>query len=50
MWIAEDNSAVSSIDLHYSTDGGISWDVIANDELNDSIYEWIIPNEPSENV
>jgi hypothetical protein len=47
-WIATDNIGVDSIDIFYSTDAGGSWDIIATGEPNDSLYEWIVPNTPSD--
>ena len=37
------------INLEYSIDGGITWNTIANNQLDDGDYkEWIIPNTPSD--
>ncbi|MCK4225487.1 T9SS type A sorting domain-containing protein, partial [candidate division WOR-3 bacterium] len=47
-WFAEDNVGVDSISIYYSIDAGLNWDTIATGELNDSLYEWIIPSTPSD--
>jgi hypothetical protein len=47
-WIATDNIGVDSIDIFYSIDAGGSWDIIATGEPNDSFYEWIVPDTPSD--
>ncbi|MCK4234544.1 T9SS type A sorting domain-containing protein, partial [candidate division WOR-3 bacterium] len=47
-WLADDNIGVESISILYSIDAGISWDTIATGEPNDSLYEWVIPNTPSD--
>lgn len=46
-WIATDDIIVKSIDIQYSTNGGLDWIPVAAGEENDSIYSWIIPNTPS---
>ncbi len=47
-WIADDQYGVDSVDIHYSTDAGTSWDTISAGEANDSSYFWVIPPTPSE--
>lgn len=36
--------AVDSVDLYYSSNNGITWNLIAAGELNDSSYSWTMPN------
>jgi photosystem II stability/assembly factor-like uncharacterized protein len=47
LWSASDDIAVTNIGLYYSTDGGSSWIPIDEDEPNDGVYPWILPNTPS---
>jgi len=49
-WLAEDNVSVSGVDLYYSTNNSSSWSTISESEINDGIYDWMIPNEPSDQV
>jgi len=49
-WLAEDNVFVSGVDLFYSTNNGSSWSTISGSEINDGVYDWIVPNEPSNQV
>ncbi|HXJ69783.1 MAG TPA: FlgD immunoglobulin-like domain containing protein [Verrucomicrobiae bacterium] len=47
-WSASDNVGVSSIDLAYSTDGGITYpNTIATALPNTGSYSWTVPNTPS---
>ncbi|MFH2050540.1 MAG: LamG-like jellyroll fold domain-containing protein, partial [bacterium] len=46
-WIATDNVEVTSIDLLYSTDLS-GWKSIFVGEENDGEYQWLIPNDPSD--
>jgi hypothetical protein len=48
-WTATDSgSGVTSIDIHYSTDGGSTYPyTIATAEYNDGVYSWKIPDNPS---
>ncbi|MCK4251340.1 hypothetical protein KAX97_07820 [candidate division WOR-3 bacterium] len=48
IWLATDNVGVDSISILYTTNAGISWVTIATGEPNDSLYEWIIPDTPSD--
>ena len=47
-WIATDNVEVTTIDLLYSTDLSSGWKVISIGEENDGEYQWLIPNDPSD--
>jgi len=47
LWSATDDIAVTNIALYYSTDGGSSWITIDEDEPNDGVYPWTMPNTPS---
>lgn len=44
------NSAnIDSLKIEYSTDSGDSWEIISNAFAStDSLYEWVVPNKPSE--
>ncbi|MBU1064895.1 fibronectin type III domain-containing protein, partial [bacterium] len=46
-WIATDNVEVTTIDLLYSTDLS-GWKSIFVGEENDGEYQWLIPNDPSD--
>ncbi len=47
-WQATDNVGVTSIDLAYSTDGGVTYPhVIATGEANDGAYPWMVPPTPA---
>ncbi|MCK4250715.1 T9SS type A sorting domain-containing protein [candidate division WOR-3 bacterium] len=47
-WLASDNIGVDSLSIFYSTDAGNNWLVISSGETNDSVYEWTIPDTPSD--
>jgi hypothetical protein len=48
LWSASDNLGVTKIvSLYYSTDEGSSWIPIDENEFNDGVYPWIIPNTSS---
>ncbi len=47
-WIATDNMQVDSISIHYSENGGQSFDLIAGGEENDSLYVWVAPSIESD--
>ena len=47
-WTASDNVGVTDVNILFSTTGGYQWISIAMGETNNSEYEWIIPNIPSE--
>lgn len=50
-WAADDDVAVTGVDLLYSTDGGATYPhVIARGAANDSRLEWTVPNTPSGQV
>jgi C1A family cysteine protease len=44
-WAASDNACVETIDIYYSLNGGIDFTVLATGEEDDSIFEWVIPQE-----
>jgi hypothetical protein len=44
-WSAEDT--IPSIRLEYSTDAGVTWNVITASSPNDGSYEWLVPRTPS---
>jgi len=49
-WAANDDLAVTSVDLYYSTDGGATFPfVIATGEAHDGRYTWTVPGTMSEN-
>jgi len=48
-WTATDNAGVQFIDIDYSVNGGTNWTPIAANESNDGSYDWLIPDEQSEN-
>jgi hypothetical protein len=43
-WTANDNVGVTSIDLAYSTDGGLTFTAIATGIANTGSYAWTVPN------
>ena len=43
MWTSSDN--FNLVDLWYSTDGGDTYMVIADNESNDGLYKWSIPDD-----
>lgn len=47
-WLADDNICIDSLSIFYSINAGNSWLAISSGESNDSIYEWVIPNTPSD--
>ena len=47
-WTASDDEAVTSVDLYYSTDGGLTFPyLIASGLADDSVHDWTVPNTPS---
>ena len=42
-WSASDNKAVSSVTLQYSSNGGITWNTIADNQPKSGSYTWAIP-------
>jgi len=44
-WIASDNACVETIDIYYSENGGADYTLLATGEEDDSLYEWVIPQE-----
>lgn len=50
-WSDDDNLGVTSVDLHYSTDGGATYpNLIAAGEPSDGSYIWTVPTNLSKNV
>ncbi len=48
-WIATDNVGVDSVNIYYSTNGGVTFPyTIATGEQNDSSYTWLVPNTYSD--
>lgn len=43
-WTATDNVGVTSVDLVYSTDGGINFSSIATGLANTGSYSWLVPS------
>jgi hypothetical protein len=39
---------IDNVNIEYSIDGGTSWDIIVNSTLNDGLYEWLVPEESSD--
>ncbi|HJN69584.1 MAG TPA: T9SS type A sorting domain-containing protein, partial [Candidatus Marinimicrobia bacterium] len=48
-WSATDNDSISHVNLEYNVDGA-SWTLISENENDDGEYDWVVPNEPSNNV
>jgi hypothetical protein len=48
-WTATDNVAVTSVDILYSTDGGVTFTSIASGIANTGTYAWTVPNTPTTN-
>ncbi|MHC4717542.1 MAG: S8 family peptidase, partial [Planctomycetota bacterium] len=44
-WSAGDDVGVSSVDLHYSSDGAASFVEIATGQANDGLYGWTVPDD-----
>ncbi|MCF8457826.1 MAG: hypothetical protein K9H62_18005 [Bacteroidales bacterium] len=44
------DQSISYLDLYYSTDGGTTWNFIADHENNDSTYMWTVPNISTTNA
>ena len=47
-WTA--SGSLNSLRLSYSLDGGSAWVTIAEDEANDGVYSWTVPNVNSSNA
>ncbi|MEO0277200.1 MAG: hypothetical protein ABIL75_03275 [candidate division WOR-3 bacterium] len=39
--------AFPSVNIEYSVDGGVTWNTVALNVQNNQVYEWTIPNTPS---
>ena len=48
IWIASDDDAVDSVDIHVSYDAGAAWSLIAHGEPNDSLFSWPVPSGTSD--
>jgi hypothetical protein len=48
-WTATDNEGVTSVDLYYSTDGGLTLTLIAAGVANTGSYAWTVPNAATAN-
>jgi|GEM_PF-1351574 len=46
-WLSSFTSS-ASVMLEYSTDNGSTWNTITTSTLNDGTYDWIPPNDPSD--
>ncbi|MCX6010195.1 MAG: Ig-like domain-containing protein, partial [Chloroflexi bacterium] len=46
-WEAQDNVGISSINILYSIDEGLTWTLIADDQSNSGSYSWIVPDKPA---
>ncbi len=47
-WIAVDDTAVDSVSIWLSENGGTDFALLARSEPNDSIFEWIVPSVNSD--
>ncbi len=45
----DDTRFYSNVRIDYSTDSGISWNIISTSTSNDGFYGWTVPNEYSSN-
>lgn len=43
-WSASDNVGVAVVHLHYSTNSGVSWELIATNQPNSGSFAWTVPN------
>jgi hypothetical protein len=48
MWNDSDNVGVETVSLFYNTDG--TWTTIAGNIANVNEYDWIVPDEPTDNL
>ncbi|MBT7144330.1 MAG: hypothetical protein HN894_13460, partial [Bacteroidetes bacterium] len=48
IWTSD--QSITWLDLYYSTDGGMNWNLIADHETNDSSYAWNVPNISTTNT
>ncbi|MFQ5709246.1 MAG: FG-GAP-like repeat-containing protein, partial [bacterium] len=42
--------SVSDVDIEFSTDGGSSWNVIVSSAQNTGSFDWLVPDQPSDNA
>lgn len=47
-WMAWDANGIDSINIYYTVDDGLVWIDVSHGELNDSEYEWVVPDTPSD--
>ena len=48
-WSADDNNLLVHLNLEYMTDS-LPWTIIAENEVDDGEYDWLVPNTPSSSV
>jgi len=46
-WIGSDNVGIASVDINYSTDGGLSWNESGKNIIGSESYQWQAPNFPT---
>jgi hypothetical protein len=49
-WIGFDNVGITSVDINYSTDGGLSWNESGKNITGSESYQWQAPNFPTNNL
>ncbi len=49
-WTATDDVGVTAVDLYYSTDGGLTFTLIAAGVANTGSYAWTVPNAATTNA
>jgi len=49
-WSSSDNVACTNVSLYYSTDSGDNWNTIIGNIPNTGYYDWLVNNDPSDNV
>ena len=42
-WQATDDTGVTAVHLHYATNGGSSWTLIATNQANSAVFTWTVP-------
>ena len=43
-WLSDDDNGVQSVDILFSSDGGMTWETIAENAADDGFHLWQIPN------
>ena len=43
-WNATDNTGVTTVSIHYNTNNGSSWTLVATNQANSGTYAWLVPN------